>query len=224
MKIIKDKNHKALTQAQIEFCKELEASDQSGESLFHPPVAAGYPAPDCLVSIEKVCRFAVTLLSGPGLTQDHRWYREEVDDPVEHLLETAWQSAEGVRVLFQERFGKGRYVIPVLAFTGMERDPEIMEASQGRSVRVFWNIRTAVERLVDLPGEREVQDHLTAHQIRQEMAALRRSPGRKPSTSEDHPFLELGDNRPLIQHVDVANVYIVVSPDADVSLRDFLDR
>ena len=208
MKLVKDDNN-SLTLAQVEFCNELEASDRSGQALWLPAVASGYPTPDCLVAIEEVGRFAVTLLADGWSIEDDRWHRGEdgAAEPVDDPLEAAWQSAKGVRMELKRQLDIGSYVIPVVVFTDMEPDPAIMEAAQGRSVRVFWNTRDAVARLASLPGEHEVQEHLRGRYIAQEMEVLRRR-AQRPEPAREAGALEIGDGRMVIQHVDVVNVYV----------------
>ena len=61
MKVEKIDNNRPLTLAQIEFCDQLKRSDRTGQALWLPLVAANKPAPDCVVFIKEIGRFAVML-------------------------------------------------------------------------------------------------------------------------------------------------------------------
>ena len=207
MKVAKTDN--PMTLAQMEFCNQLEQSDRSGQALQEPVVAPGAPTPHWLVSIPEVGRLAVTHLEGHWSVENARWSFGEDDEAtlVDNPLETAWQSAKAVRMELKEQLELGCYVISVVVFTDMEPDAAILEAAQGRSVRVLWGTNDLVERLANLPEERELQSHLCDRYIVQETAVLRRQPEPAAPAPEQAP-LEMGDGQLVIQHVDVVNVYV----------------
>ena len=207
MKVAKTDNPMAV--AQMEFCNQLEQSDRSGQALQEPVVAPGSPTPQWLVSFPEVGRFAVTFLEGHWSVENGRWSRGEDDAAtlVDNPLETAWQSAKAVRMELKEQLELGCYVISMVVFTDMEPDAAILEAAQGRSVRVLWGANDLVERLANLPEERELQSHLCDRYIVQETAVLRRQPERAAPAPEQAP-LEMGNGQLVIQHVDVVNVYV----------------
>ena len=64
MKVVKNDNNISLTPAELEACQQFEASNRAGQVLFHPQVAAGQPAPNCVALLEEVGRFAITILQG----------------------------------------------------------------------------------------------------------------------------------------------------------------
>ena len=207
MKVEKTDNNRPLTLAQTEFCEQLERSDRSGQALWGPQVSDGEPAPDCVVFLKKIGRFAVMFPSGRYSAEDDDWYRHDeggVMTPVSDLIEEAWKAGKGVRTALKEALNIGAYVISVVVFTDMEPDAGIMEAAQGRGVRVFFGQDDLVQRLVNLPDEEQLQPQLSSRYIQKEVEALSRSAAPKALT----PELELGDGRLVIQHVDVVNVYV----------------
>ena len=210
-----------MTLAEMEFCNQLEQSDRSGQALQEPMVAPESPTPQWLVSFPEVGRFAVTFLEGHWSVENGRWSRgaDDVSTLVDNPLETAWQSATAVRTELKEQLELGCYVISMVVFTDMEPDAAILEAAQGRSVRVLWGANGLVERLANLPEERELQSHLCDRYIVQEMAVLRRQPERAGPAPEQAP-LEVGDGHLVIQHVDVVNVYVSAGTGSSFSLPE----
>ena len=226
MKVEKTDSNRALTRAQKEFCEQLEGSDQSGQALWHPRVAAGSPVPDCVVFLEEIGRFAVAFPPGEYAVEDDDWYCRDADGnagPVSDLIEETWQAAKSVRMALKRGLGIGAYVIPVVVFADMAPDAGIMEAAQGRGVRVFFGADGVVQRLATLPDEEQLQTHLHAGFIRKEVATLSRSSARR-TTPPEQASLGLDDERVVIQHADVVNVHVSAGADGIVSLRDDRDR
>ena len=77
MEIIRNDNNNPLSQAEMKASQQFEASDQAGQVLFHPQVADGQPAPNCVAFLEEVGRFGVTILEEPV----HRRSRPVVPAP-----------------------------------------------------------------------------------------------------------------------------------------------
>ena len=48
MEIIRNDNNNPLSQAEMKAYQQFEASDQAGQVLFHPQLADGKPAPNCV--------------------------------------------------------------------------------------------------------------------------------------------------------------------------------
>ena len=210
MQVEKTDNNRSLTLAQAEFCDQLERSDRSGQALWWPQVAAGEPAPDCVVFIKETGRFAVMLPPGQYSVEDDDWYRHDSvggKTQVSDLIEEAWQAAMQVRLAIKGELGIGAYTIPVIIFNDMEPNAGIMEAAQGRGVRVFFGQDEVVQRLVTLPDEEQLQPQLGSRYIQKEVAVLRPASAPKATTPEE-ASLEIDDGRLVIQHVDVVNVYI----------------
>ncbi len=226
MKVEKTDSNRALTPAQKQFCEQLEGSDRSGQALWHPRVAAGSPAPDCVVFLEEIGRFAVAFPPGQYAVEDDDWYRRDADgntSPVSDLIEETWQAAKSVRMALKRGLGIGAYVIPVLVFADMSPDASIMEAAQGRGAWVFFGADGVVQRLGTLPDEEQLQTHLHGGFIRKEVATLSRSSARG-TTPPEQASLGLDDERVVIQHADVVNVHVSAGSDDIVSLRDDRDR
>ena len=177
MQVAKTDNDRSLTLAQIEFCDQLKQSDQSGQALWWPRVAAGEPAPDCVVLIQEICRFGVMFPPGRYSVEGGNWYRHAADGKTEvpDLIKAAWQAARQIRLAIKGELRRGAYTIPVIIFNGMGPDAGIMEAAQGRGVRVFFGQDEVVQRLVNLPDEEQLQPRLGSGDIQQEVAVLSRT-------------------------------------------------
>ena len=119
------------------------------------------------------------------------------------LPSASWQ----IRLAIKGELRRGAYTIPVIIFNGMGPDVGIMEAAQGRGVRVFFGQDEVIQRLVNLPDEEQLQPRLGSGDIQQEVAVLSRTATPEAKTPEQ-PFLDIGDGRLVIQHVDVVNIYI----------------
>lgn len=225
MEVIKNDNKQPLTLAQVEFCNQLEQSDRSGQALWAPRVDGDQPAPDCLVSIEEICRFAVMLpevrYSGDG----DDWSCHDADGNAiseSALIEQAWEAAKAVRMTLKEALGIRTYVIPVIIFNDMAPDAGILAAAQGRAVKVLFGDGDGdlVRTLVNLPDEPQLQTHLSMGFIQKEMKVLGRDHAREAKPSEANS-LELAGGKLVIQHVDVVNIYIyAASYDSRVTLSD----
>ena len=111
-------DNQPLTPTEMEACRQFKASQMNGHVLFHPRVASGDPMPDCLVFVEKTCRFGVMFLTGVYSVEDGQWYHRENDgdapvplgdyDP----LEEAWQRAHDRQGRAQEEAGHRRLLHP----------------------------------------------------------------------------------------------------------------
>ena len=221
MNVLQNDSNQPLTLAEIEACRQFEQSQQAGEALFHPQVAAGQAAPDCVAFLEKIGRFAVTVLEGrysaeEGRTQDEQWYRHEADGtrtPVDNPLEAAWQAAKSVRMEFKRELDREFYTIAVAWFPDMEPDEVILNAAEGRSVRMLFGQGELVQRLVSLPKDDELQPQLNSRYIKQEMAVLSRSSagGTATAPSEDvSPSVKGRVGALVLERVETVNIYITM--------------
>ena len=79
MKVVKNDNNNPLSPAEMEACQQFEASDQAGQVLFHPQVASGRPAPNCVALLDEVGRFGITILEGRYTVEAGQWFRRQAD-------------------------------------------------------------------------------------------------------------------------------------------------
>ena len=211
-----DNNNNPLTPAGLEARRQFEVSPQDGQVLFHPKVADGQPAPDCVAFIEEVGRFAVTIMEGRYTVEDGQWFRPQADGarlPIDYPLERAWQAAKAIRAELKRKLEIGAYVIAVAWFPDMDEDQgeDILDETGGSSVRLFFGQAGLAQRLANLPTEEEVQAHLNRRYIQRKVETLSRAPAVEAPAPDGEPQPLNGRAGALIfQHVDTVNIYVTV--------------
>ncbi len=214
-------NNQPLTLAELEAIQQFEASERDGQVLFHPQVATGQPAPNCVPFFEKVGRFAVTILEGHYSIKRGQWWRHDasgIQTPVDNPLEGAWQAAKSVRSVIKQTLDIGAYIVAVVWFPDMEEDEDILDEADGRSVRLFFGQVDLVQRLVDLPKEKQLQTQLSGRYIKQELAVLSHASVVEPEPAEEPEPVSGRIGALNIGRVETMNVYItIVNGDDDAA-------
>ena len=214
MKVVKNDNNNPLSPAEMRACQQFEASAQAGQVLFHPQVAAGQPAPNCVALFDEVGRFSVTILEGRYTVEDGQWFRHQADgarSPMDHPLERAWQAAKSVRTELNRKLNFRAYIIAVAWFPDMDEDEDILDDARGRKVRLFFGQADLAQRLVDLPKEDELRPQLSRSYIQQEVGILSRAPaGESPTPDEELQSVNGRAGALTFQHVDTVNIYVTV--------------
>ena len=215
MKVVKnnDDNNQPLTLAELEALQQFEQSERDGQAVFHPQVAAGQPAPNCVPLFEKIGRFAITIPEGRYTVENGHWFYQEADGamaPVDNPLEQAWQAAKSVRMALKRELDLNTYVIAVAWFPDMEEDEDILDEAGGRSVHLFFGQVDLVERLVKLPREEELQTRLSRRYIKREVAVLSRPSAVDPEPAEGPMPVKGRASAMHIGRVETMNVYITV--------------
>ena len=221
MQVVKNdnSNNEPLTLAEMEALQQFEQSTRAGQALFHPQVAAGQPAPNCVAFFEEVGRFAITICEGRYSVENGRWFSHRANDvqmPVDNPLEGAWQAAKTVRTELKRELDLNTYVIAVVSFPDMAEDEGILEEAEGRSVHVLFGEVDLVQRLVKLPKEDELQTQLSARYIKREVAALSRSSAAaKPEPAETSSPAKGQVGALSIERVETMNVNITIVKDSE---------
>ena len=182
MKIVKTDENRPMTLREIEICQQFEQSDRSGQALWWPIVAPvdlapGTPAPACVALLEGNGRYAITFLHDQWSVRGGEWYHQTEDGaatPMGNVREVAWEAAMSVKDRLTE--DRGCYVIPVMVFTDMTPDPDILEEVRGSRVQLLWGLDDLAARLADLPEGDQVQKQLGKRQIAREVEELSRRP------------------------------------------------
>ena len=181
MQIAKTDDNRTMTLKEIEICHQFERSDRSGQALWWPRLAPGDPVPDCLALLEGNGRYAITFLHDRWSVRNGEWYHHDGEGavtPMGNVREEAWQAAMAVKNRLT--VDRGPYVIPVLAFTDMAPDPDLLEETRGSSVRLLWGLDDLVARLADLPEGDQVQKQLGKTLIAREVEKLSEPPAGAP--------------------------------------------
>ena len=214
MKVVKNDNNNPLSPAEMKACQQFEASTQAGQVLFHPQVATGQPAPNCVALFDEVGRFGVTILEGRFTVEDGQWFLHQADgarSAVDNPLEKAWQAAKSCRSELKRELDLNVYIIAVAWFPDMDEDEDILDEAGGRSVRLFFGQADLAQRLVDLPKEDELQTQLSRRYIKREVEVLSRAPaGETPTPAEEPQSVHGRAGALTFQRVDTVNIYVTV--------------
>ena len=214
MEVVRNNNSNPLSPAEMRACQQFEASTQAGQVLFHPQVAAGQPAPNCVAFFDGVGRSGVTILEGRHTVEDGQWFHHHADgarSPMDDPLERAWQAATSVRTELKRELDLNTYVIAVAWFPDMDEDEDILDEADGRSVRLFFGQVDLAQRLVNLPKDDELQTQLNHRFIKREVEVLSRAPAVEAPAPAEEPQPVNGRAGALtFQQVDTVNIYVTV--------------
>ena len=213
MKVVKNGNN-PLSQAELKASQQFEASSQAGQVLFHPQVAAGQPAPDCIALFEGVGRFGITILEDRYTVEGGQWFRRQADgarSPMDNPLERVWQAAKAIRTELKQQLGISTYVIAVAWFPDMDEDDDIFDEADGRSVRLLFGQADPAQQLASFPGDEELQTHLSRRFIKREMEVLSPAPAvETPPPAGEPQSLNERTGALTFQQVDTVNIYVTV--------------
>ena len=189
----------------------FEQSDLKGQLLWNPQIDGNDPAPDLVIFIEELGRVAVTFVSSLHSVEGTKWYVHDSQGriPTQNPLEKAWRAATAVREILRERVGIGAYTIPLVVFTIMCENTEIIAANAGRKVRIMWGLDDLAAAQPDLPEENEIQPQLSADFIEIEVAALCQQPpepdalpASSPAGNPEDDGMDLSGRTVIMHHVD----------------------
>ena len=219
MKIVKTDHNRPMTLREIEVCQQFEQSDRSGQALWWPLMAPGDPAPACVVLLEGNGRYSITVLHDQWSVRGGEWYHQTADGaatPMGNVRETAWEGAMSVKDRLTA--DRGCYVIPVMLFTDMDPDPEILEETRGSRVQLLWGLDDLVAKLADLPDGDQVQKHLGKTLIAQEVETLSRRPAAaRPAQAPKAATLTVSGGAVTVRdgddvHIDIHLHFTITAP------------
>ena len=154
--------------------------------------------------------------------RDGEWYHHAEDGAVTsmgNVRENAWKAAMSIRERLSQDLDFGCYVIPVLVFTDMTPDPDILEEMRGSSVRLLWGLDDLVSRLADLPDGDQVQKQLGKRYISREVGTLSRRPaGARPAQAPKAATLTVSGGTVTVRdgdelHIDIHLHFTITLPD-----------
>ena len=214
MKVVKNDNNNPQSPAELKACQQFEASALAGQVLFHPKVAAGQPAPNCVALFQEVGRLGVTILEDRYTIEAGQWFRCQADgtrSPMDNPLDQVWQAAKAIRTELNRELAINTYVIAVAWFPDMDEDEDILDQVTGRRVRLLFGQADLAQRLAKLPQDDELQTHLSRRFIKREVQALSCAPDAEtpPPAEEPQPVNEQAGAL-TIQQVDTLHIYLTV--------------
>ena len=217
MKVVKTDDNRAMTLKELEICQQFEQSDRSGQALWWPLVAPGDPAPDCLVLLEGNGRYALTFLHDRWSVRGGEWYRHGEDGavtPMGNVREKVWEAAMSIKDRLSQDLDFGCYVIPVMVFTDMTPDPDILEEIRGSRVRLLWGLDDLAASLADLPEGNQVQKQLGKRFISQDVETL----SRRPAAAKPANMVDGGHQLPKAATLTVSGGAVTVRDGDDVHI------
>ena len=191
MKVVKTDDNRPLTLKQIEICQQFEQSDRSGQALWWPLVAPGDPALRLPGPAGGQWPLrTLTFLHDQWSVREGEWYRHAEDGavtPMGDIREKVWEAAMSIKDRLSQDLDFGCYVIPVIVFTDMTPDPDILEEIRGSKVRLLWGLDDLVASLADLPeGDQVAEAAGVSGSSPEEVETLsRRSAAAKPANMVD---------------------------------------
>ena len=219
MKVVKTDDNRPMTLKELEACRQFEQSDRSGQALWWPLMAPGDPAPDCLALLEGNGRYALAFLHDQWSVRGGEWYHHAEDGAVTsmgNVREAAWEAAMSVKDRLTEE--RGCYVIPVMVFTDMTPDPDILEEMRGSKVRLLWGLEDLAARLADLPDGDQVQKQLGKRFISREVGVLSRPPAAaRPAQEPKAATLTVSGGAVTVRdgdelHIDIHLHFTITAP------------
>ena len=214
MEIIRNDNDNPLSQAEMRASQQFEASPLAGQVLFHPQVADGKPAPNCVAFLEEVGRFAVTILEDRYTVEGRQWIRHQADGARSSIykpLEGVWQAAKAVREELNRKLDLNTYVIAVAWFPDMDEDEDILDEVGRRKVKLLFGQADLAQQLVHLPKESQLQTQLSRGYIQRDVEVLTCDTDVKTPAPAGEPQSVKGRAGALtFQHVDTVNIYVTI--------------
>ena len=221
MKVVKTDDNRPMTLRELEICQQFEQSDRSGQALWWPIVAPGDPASDCLVLLEGNGRYALTFLHDQWSVREGEWYRHGEDGavtPMGDVREAAWEAAMSIKDRLSQDLDFGCYVIPVMVFTDMTPDPDILEEMRGSKVKLLSGLDDLVASLADLPEGDQVQKQMGKRFISREVETLNRRPAAaRPAQPPKAATLTVSGGAVTVRdgdevHIDVHLHFAITAP------------
>ena len=164
-----------LSAAELEAMAQFEASDRDGTALWRPRVSGDAPAPDCVIFVHKIGRFAIRFLSGNYSAEDGKWYHRSNDgehSAVGDPMERVWQAAMAVKEEVTRHYDFGCYILAVAVFPDMELDQALVAAKGRRAVKMLWGTNDLVERIIQQLEESKRRPTLSAEYVEKDIQAL----------------------------------------------------
>ena len=196
--------------AELRVYQEIARSEVPGQSLYQVNAYPNAPELDVLVALEGVAYVCVGIKGGVSrMTNDGRWFLrtafawQRTPSP----LEETWLAAISVHDALMKSLNLNIFVIAVLVFPDMDRDPAIDQAAANDKVRVQWGTDNLVEGMAAIARTRTVNRPPTAGQIARVTEFFMPGLGMAPEPEPPPAAMEIAGRQLIIQHVDVMNVY-----------------
>ena len=110
-----------------------------------------------------------------------------------------------VKAQLREDLDIGAWFVPVVVFTDMAPDDDVIDETRGRKVWLLWGLDDLVERLIELPERDDLYPRLNARFIAKEIDALSQQAPRAAPAPEQMA-LDLGAGLLVLQRAETVNI------------------
>ena len=196
--------------AELRVYQEISRSTIAGQALYQVNAYPNAPELDALVALERVAYVCVGIKGGfYKLTQDGKWFLRTAFgwQKTPCPLKQTWLAAISVHDALLESLNLNIFVVAVLVFPDMERDPAIDQATANDKVRVQWGTDDLVNGMAEIARSRTINCPPNAGQIARVVEFFMPGLGTAPEHHPTPAAMEIAGRQLIIQHVDTMNVY-----------------
>ena len=196
--------------AELRVYQEIARTEVAGQALYQVNAFPNAPELDVLVALEGVAYVCAGIKGGVyRMTNDGRWYLRTTfgSQRTPSPLDETWLAAISVHDVLVKSLNLNIFVIAVLVFPDMDRDPVIDRAAANDKVRVIWGTNDLVDRMAEATRRRTINCPPNAGQIARVVEFLMPGLGMGPEPKPPHAAMDLAGRQVIIQHVDTLNVY-----------------
>ena len=196
--------------AELRVYQELARSEVPGQALYQVNAAPNAPELDILAGLEGVA-YIGTGIKGGFYKRNNRgeWFLRNglVWQKAPCPLDQTWLAAISVHDALARRLTLNIFVVPVLVFPDMDRDPAIDQAMANGKVSVLWGTNDLVDRMAEVARTRPINSPPTAGQIARVVEFFMPGLGTASAPDPTPAAMELAGRQLIIHHVDTMNVY-----------------
>ena len=199
-----------MRQAELRVYQELARSEVPGQALYQVNAYPNAPEVDALVALERVAYVCAGIKGGfYKLTNDGEWFLRTAFgwQKTPCPLKQTWLAAISVHDSLQKSLNLNIFVVAVLVFPDMDRDPAIDNATASDKVRVLWGTDDLVNGMAGIARTRTINCPPDAGQIARVIEFFMPGLGTAPEPAPAPAAMEIAGRQLIIQHVDVMNVY-----------------
>ena len=199
-----------MRQAELRIYQELARSEVPGQALYQVNAYPNAPELDALVALERVAYVCVGIKGGfYKLTNDGKWFLRTAFgwQRTPCPLKQTWLAAISVHDALLESLNLNIFVVAVLVFPDMDRDPAIDQATANDKVRVQWGTDDLVNGMAAIAKTKTINCPPDAGQIARVVEFFMPGLGTAPEPHPTTAAMEIAGRQLIIQHVDTVNVY-----------------
>ena len=135
-----------------DFYRQVADSPLPGRALRRVQADAQGQILDIVLALENIGCFGILVMPGNYSRENQDWFLVEVQAPqaVPNPIDQVRQASLAVHSMIEDALAITVFVVPVLIFPDMARDPDIDTWAERCKVRILWGPDNLLERLVAL--------------------------------------------------------------------------